>query len=282
MSGEPDRLLGLAHLTVLDVPPPELVTLAARIGYAFVGLRLHPLRPGATYYEIPRGTPAMREMRRRLDSEGIGVHDVEFVTLDAGFIPARLSAMLESARALGAARLTVCADDDDFGRLVANFAELCDLAASFNLGVDLEFMAWRRLNTLAAAIRVVTAAAKPNGCVLVDALHLARTGGSPSDLGGIPPRLIRSAQLCDAPAATPTSTEAILAEARAGRLAPGEGELPLCALLAVLPADLRLSLEVPTASGQPAEAHARHVFEATQRLIAACESIRSSPAAPEN
>ena len=28
----------LAHLTVLDLPPPEMVQVAARTGYTFVGL----------------------------------------------------------------------------------------------------------------------------------------------------------------------------------------------------------------------------------------------------
>ena len=47
--------LGLAHFTVLEVPPLDLVSLAARIGYASVGLRLHPAFPGAPYYTIPIG-----------------------------------------------------------------------------------------------------------------------------------------------------------------------------------------------------------------------------------
>ena len=62
--------LGLAHFTVLEVPPLELVSLAARIGYASVGLRLHPAFPGAPYYTIPTGSSAMREMKERMQGEG--------------------------------------------------------------------------------------------------------------------------------------------------------------------------------------------------------------------
>jgi hypothetical protein len=47
-------------------------------------------------------------------------------------------------------------------------------------------------------IGVVRAAARPNAGKLVDALHLARTGGVPADVLTAPAGLIRSAQLCDA------------------------------------------------------------------------------------
>jgi hypothetical protein len=36
------RLLGLEHLTLLGVAPPEFVTLAATAGFGAVGLRIAP------------------------------------------------------------------------------------------------------------------------------------------------------------------------------------------------------------------------------------------------
>jgi sugar phosphate isomerase/epimerase len=264
--------LGLAHFTVLEVAPLDLVSLAARIGYAAVGLRLHPAFPGAPYYTIPVGSSAMREIRERMHGQGISVYDIEFVIIDPDFVATRLTAMLESAGELGAKRLSVCGDDPDRGRLEANFAELCDLAASFGMGVDLECMAWRQVSSFLEAVRVVEAAGCPNGGALVDALHLSRTGGAPSDLRAVPPQRIRSAQLCDAPATRPGSTEAIIEEARSRRLPPGHGDLPLCELLAMLPDDVCLSVEVPMDNTAPAEARARHVFEATQTLFESCRA----------
>lgn len=266
--------LGLAHFTVLEVPPPELISLAARIGYAAVGLRLYPAFPGAPFYEIPPGSDAMREMRRRMDGEGVSVYDIEFVTLDEGLVPSALTPMLESAGELGAKRLSICGDDPDRSRLVARFAELCDLAAGFRMGVDLECMAWRRVASLPDAVSVVEAAGKANGGALVDALHLSRTGGTPADLRGVPTQRIRSAQLCDAPAGRPASTEAIIQEARSGRLPPGKGELPLCDLLAALPDDVTLSVEVPMESRAPAEDRAHAIFEATEELFRHCRSFQ--------
>ena len=61
--------LGLAHFTVLEVPPLELVSLAAGIGYTSIGLRLYPAFPGAPFYELPAGTARSQQMRSRLRDE---------------------------------------------------------------------------------------------------------------------------------------------------------------------------------------------------------------------
>lgn len=259
--------LGVAHFTAIELPPLDLVTLAARSGFAAVGLRLHPAFPGAPFYQLPAGSTASREMRRRLDGDGIAVYDIEFVVIDEGFVAATLAPILEAAAALGAKRLSVCGDDPDRSRLVDNFASLCDVAAQFGMGVDLECMAWRKVASLPDAVEVVKAAGRSNGGVLVDALHLSRTGGSPQDVRLVPADMIRSAQLCDAPLARPASSEAIIQEARGGRLPPGEGALPLVELLAALPADTMLSVEVPMDGAGPAALRLPRIYEATRRLL---------------
>jgi sugar phosphate isomerase/epimerase len=266
--------LGLAHFTVLEVPPLELVSLAAGIGYAAIGLRLYPAFPGAPFYELPAGTTHSQQVRSRLRDEGIQVHDIEFVTIDADFSAARLEGVLEAASALGARRISVCGDDPDRARLTANFASLCDLAAQYVLGVDLECMAWRQVASFADALEVVSAANRHNGGLLVDALHLSRSGGSPTDLRTAPARLIRSAQLCDAVAVRPTTQEALIKEARSGRLPPGQGALPLRELLAELPDGTALSVEVPLGGSADPKQHARDNFLAAQTLFAA---LRQSP-----
>ncbi|POR50375.1 sugar phosphate isomerase/epimerase family protein [Bosea psychrotolerans] len=259
--------LGIAHFTTIDAAPLDFVALAAKIGYATVGLRLHPAFPGAPFYEIRPGSALMASMRALLANTGLRVHDIEFVVIDGSFSPAGLAQVLESAAELGAKRLSVCGDDPEHGRLVANFAALCDLAAGFGLGVDLENMPWRHVASIQDAVRVVLEAERANGGVLVDALHLARGGGSPADLRDMPRQLIRSAQLCDAAAGRPASVEAIIQEARGGRLLPGQGVLPLQTLLAELPADAVLSVEVPN-HGAPAQEHAQAVFDAAMTVMA--------------
>ena len=268
MDLSPTPSLGLAHFTVLEVPPLELVSLAARIGYAAIGLRLHPAFPGSPFYELPASTAASRQMQGRLKDEGIRVHDIEFFTIGEDFSARALTGVLDAANALGAQRLSVCGDDPDRARLIASFAELCDLAAEFGMGVDLECMAWRKVASFPDALDVVVAAGRGNGGLLVDALHLSRTGGSPLDLRKAPVALIRSTQLCDAVAERPTTQEAIIKEARSGRLPPGRGALPLRELLIELPAGTTLSVEVPMRGSANPEQHASENFHATQNLIA--------------
>jgi len=266
--------LGIAHFTTIEVPPLDFVAMAARIGFSAVGLRLHPAFPGAPFYEIPPGSAEMLSMRTLLSQTGLRVHDIEFVVIDANFEPAALEPILESAAELGAARLSVCGDDPEHGRLVDHFAALCDLAAGFGMGVDIENMPWRQVATVQQAANVVKEAERANGGVLVDALHLSRGGGSAADLQAMPAYFIKSAQLCDAGSPRPVSFEAIIQEARSGRRLPGHGALPLQQLLAELPVDVALSVEVPN-QGAPAEEHAKAVFEAAMAVIAVRDLART-------
>jgi sugar phosphate isomerase/epimerase len=261
--------LGLAHFSVIQVPPLELVGLAARCGYSSIGLRLHPAFPGAPYYEVRAGSTTSKEMHKRLSDAGIRVYDIEFITIDADFVPATLTRILDDASALGARRLSVCGDDADRGRLVANFATLCALADRFGMGVDLECMAWRRVASIDDALEVVHGAAQPNGGLLIDALHLSRTGGTPRDLRRVPASFIRSAQICDAGASMPATHDAIIQEARSGRLPPGQGTLPLRELLAELPSGTELSVEVPMKASDNAFEHALANIQAAEALVGA-------------
>ena len=269
--------LGIAHFTVIDVPPVELARLAAKIGYGAIGLRLYPAFPGAPFYELPPGSESSRDMQACLRGEGISVYDIEFVVIGPDFSAASLTGTLESASALGARRLSVCGDDSDWSRLVENFSALCDLAAQFAISVDLECMPWRSVSSVPVALRLVETAGRRNSGVLIDALHLSRSGGSPETVKVVPPDLIQSAQLCDARAARPQTNDEIVLEARSQRLLPGEGALPLQELIGVLPDHTVLSVEVPNA-GQNAEDHARRVYDAAQRTLALHASQRPAQA----
>lgn len=260
--------LGIAHFTTIDVEPLAFVQMAARIGYARVGLRLHPAFPGAPYYEIPVTSESMRSMRACLADNNISVYDIEFAVIDPNFQTATLAPILESAATLGAQRLSVCGDDADVARLVDNFGRLCDLAAEHGMGVDLEVMPWRTVGTLASATNIIQASGRSNAAILVDALHLSRSGGDPADLRLLPAAKIMSAQLCDAVAVRPKTNEALMTEARSERLLPGTGALPLQRLISELPDHTKLSVEVPTIGLAP-EQHARSVYVAAIDLLTA-------------
>ncbi|ENB9664773.1 sugar phosphate isomerase/epimerase [Pseudomonas putida] len=257
--------LGVAHLTALELAPARLVREARRAGFSAVGLRLHPVMPGAQAYPVAPGSQALRELRAVMAGEGVRVTDIEFVALTAQAQVADYQPLLAAGAELGALSLTVSGDDDDVARLTGNFAALCELARGHGLRVDLEFMRWRPVATLQQACTVVTGAGQDNGGVLVDALHLFRSGGQVADLAGVDPRLLRAVQLCDAPLLAPVE-ELIIAEAREGRMLPGQGQLPLAALVAALPTQLCVSVEVPSA-GVPAEQRLQAAARVTQAWL---------------
>jgi len=258
--------LGIAHFSCIDVPPLEFVRLSGEIGYAAVGLRLHPAFQGAPFYTLRSGSAEMRSVKVALQQAGIAVYDIEFVVIDEAFSASELLPVLESAGELGARRLSVCGDDPDRSRFAANLTALAELAAEFGMAVDLEIMPWRRIGTQAAAADAVEATRRTNIGVLIDALHLSRSGAVPADLRSVSKELVRSVQLCDAVAERPADNAALVAEARGGRLLPGQGALPLQDLLRVVPSDATLSVEVPN-TGLPAEKHAKALFDATIALL---------------
>lgn len=259
--------LGLAHFSAIDVPPVDFARLGAKAGFSSIGLRLHPAFPGAPFYELPLGSEAAREMKRCLEGEGVAVYDIEFVVISPDFEPAGLAPVLEAAADLGARRLSVCGDDPDRSRLVARFAALCDLAAGFGLGVDLENMGWRTVATFADALSVLRQADRGNAGALVDALHFFRNGGRADEIGACPATRIRSVQLCDVRGPAPADPDAMVREARSGRVAPGHGDLPLAEFVNAVPDGAVFSVEVPLGSGADPRSHVRTLFEAGWRIL---------------
>ena len=242
-----DIPLSLAHLSELDVPPLALVELAARAGFASIGLRTSSASPGGVEY--PLQTEAEQaEMRRRLAANGVKVLEVEMVPLSGATRVADYRPMLEAGAAIGASRLTVGGDSADFSLVGEKLAEMAELALPYGIAVDLEFMPFRPVQSLAHAVDVVTRANHPNAHILVDALHVFRSGTPPQEFAVLDPALLGPLQLCDAPATPPAD---LIAEARTRRLLPGAGELALPALLDALPRDIALGVEVPLAGQRP-------------------------------
>ncbi|MFT4115234.1 MAG: sugar phosphate isomerase/epimerase [Bradyrhizobium sp.] len=235
----------LAQLTVLELNPPETVTAGAEAGFDAVGLRLHPVRPDDTVYPMNGDTPMMRETLARMGDTGITILDLEVMRLVREKDPKDFLPFFETGQRLGASRVLTLIDERDDGLSTELLARAADLAAPFGLTLGLEFMPWIGVNNLAQATKIAKAAGRKNVGLLVDSLHLSRSGGSPKDLASVPADLISFAQICDAPAAIPPNLDAIADEAKFERLMPGEGGLPLREFLAGLPSGIPISVEAP-------------------------------------
>jgi len=71
----------LAHLTVLGLPPPEMVRVAARTGYHYVGLRMIAVTDTTPGYPLMQEPAMMRDTKAALAETGVRVLDIEFVKI---------------------------------------------------------------------------------------------------------------------------------------------------------------------------------------------------------
>lgn len=263
-------MFSLAHLTVLALPPPEVIRVAARTGYQTVGLRLLATVPGSVAYPLMDDPAALRATRAAAADTGVGVHDIELVRLTPETDVAALEPFVAAGAALGA-RCVMCAPyDPDHARLADNLARMADLCAPYAMRPVLEFFPWTDVPDLTAAARVVAAAGRAAAGILVDTLHFSRSGSTLAQLRAVDPARLPFVHVADAPVRASYTTEELLHAARAERLPPGEGEIDIKAILACMPDNIPVALEVPmtelTGRIGP-EAVARRVREAAGRLL---------------
>lgn len=238
------RRLGLAPLSLIDVDPPTLIDLAADAGFDFVGIRVRAVTSAETPFDLSLGSPLLAATVERLADRGVPCLDTEFILLDGRIGPAEWLPALESAASLGAATMTVAINDPQEGRILDGLRLLVADASRFGVECTIEPISYNAVCSLPAA----QALAEQVGCgVLIDTLHVARGAATAAEITEVA-ALVPMIQLCDGPAARPADRDALVHESRAERMAPGTGGFPLELYLASLPADLPVSVEVPSAS----------------------------------
>ena len=258
-------ILSLAYLTVDGADPLKHINAASVAGYQAAGLRILPPRHLKDAPAVVGNAPLIRAIKQACVHSGVSLLDAEVASLTATTTQEELSAMVDVAAELGFEFIQTVSEDADEQRASDNLRMLADLAGDAGLGVALEFMRFRQLATLHQAVHLIDLTGRGNVGLVVDALHLARSGGTAADLALIPTHLIALAQLCDAPATAPSLDE-LPAEARQGRLFPGMGGLPLTDFLDALPNGVPLSIEVPNAAYEHwnYQERARRAIAATQ------------------
>jgi sugar phosphate isomerase/epimerase len=268
----------LAALTALELAPPGLVDVAAACGYDQIGLRLLPAVPGSVAYPLMDDPAQLKETVARLNATGVTVADLEVVAFRPETEISGFSRFFETGARLGAKHMLVAAYDPDLTRFVDRFAKFCEASAPYGLTADLEFMPWTFVPDLKTAMSIVEQVGQANAGILLDALHFDRSASSIGDIARIPTGKLHYWQLCDGPAERPGTTEGLIHAARSERMFPGEGGIDLVSLARAMPADIAISVEVPTtelARTMDAEARARRALDAARKVIV---SARSAPA----
>jgi sugar phosphate isomerase/epimerase len=259
--------LSLHQLTALDASPLELVAIAGELEVEFVCLFTHvPDAAAGRYPFVDRAN--VDSLRAALDEYGVRLGNVEVFPLDRSGPRDEFEPALAIGAQLGATRATahvhnIASDQEASDRFAAFAAQ----AASHGLIAGLEFNNFSAVTDLGEAARIVRAAGV--GSVVLDTLHLVRSGGTASDVARAA-ELIDYAQLSDGPAFMPGKER--WREAVAERLTPGEGDFPLAALIAPLAYGTLFEVEVPQSAarkaGVPALDRCLRAVAASRALLA--------------
>ncbi len=241
------RDLGIEFLSVLGLPPVEFVTLAADLGCRHIstGLESSPFAPlGHPPFSLREDTALRRELVAVMRDRGVSVSLGEGMNIRPGADIRDRLADLEIMAELGVRRVNTVSLDPELARTIEQFVVLAEAAASFGMETTVEPSPGLTIGDLPAALHAIRQVGRPDFRLLVDTMHIVRSGATPDDLRALDPALIGYIQLSDAPLA-PANGSDYMTEAMFERKEPGTGELPLLALLAALPRDRILSLEVP-------------------------------------
>lgn len=289
MSADVDAMerLALEPLSVMGLPPVEYARLAGELGFRRLTIPLAPLPNNVGNYpewSLRHDTGLQRRLKSALREAGLAVSLVDCILIFENTSSEALTADVELAAQLGASRVNAMSLDSDRGRTVERMVEVAELAAAAGMETTIEFCPPTPTPDLASAVDLVRRVGRQDFKLLVDAMHLFRSGGSVADLAALEPGMLGYVHLCDvslAPA-TPDYNEETCFE----RLSPGEGELPLLEMLTVLPEELTIGLEVPSrtlalAGVGPRERLAQCLNAAWLLLDAAERSRRSHAAAVE-
>jgi len=238
------RILSLAHLTAIDLPPDDLIEAAAAAGFDAVGLRLLRVTNDSPGYPLTEGTELMRRTQAALSNTGLVISDIEFIKITREIDISTLLPMLDAGASLGAKHVITAPYDDDLTRLADTLGLLSEASQERGIKTVLEFFPWTPVPDLSSCWGVVQSAGNDVG-VLVDALHFDRSGSSHELLASIPKDRLPFAHICDATVLAEYTDEQLIHTARDHRLIPGAGEIDLVSFLTALPKETPLGIEVP-------------------------------------
>jgi sugar phosphate isomerase/epimerase len=270
MTSPGDRL-GIGLLNGFGLPPLAFIDLAAELGcrYISVAVEAQELLPlGYPPYSL-KDSALRRDLLAAMSGRGVTI------SLGDGFLvlpEADMAAFcpdLDVLAEVGVPRINVVSLDPDLGRTFGQFATLTELAAQRGIETVVEPVPGLTVGDLPTALAAADYVGRPEFGLLIDTMHLVRSGGSATDVAAIDPTRIGYAQLNDT--TLRPRIDNYMEEAMFERMVPGEGELPLRELLSALPADVVIEIEVPRRSlalaGVSPIDRTRPCVEAARRLL---------------
>jgi sugar phosphate isomerase/epimerase len=265
--------IGIENISVFGLPPLEFVALAADLGCQHISTGLVSFPFGIHDYPpfSLREDPVLRrEMIAAMRDRGVSISLGEGCTIREGGDASSYAADLDLFVELGTERINTVSMDPDFNRTCDQFGVLAEMAAERDLRITTELSPSLTIGDLPTALAALRQIGRPEFRLLIDTMHIVRSGSTAADLAALDPELIDYVQICDAP--RQPRFDSYHEEAMFERMVPGEGELGLPELLKALPEDRVYAIEAPLrslglAGVSPHERLGRCV-EATRRLLA--------------
>lgn len=184
--------ISLASGVVPEFGPVETIRAAATAGFDAVGLWIEP----------ENWTPAMtRDSRAALADHGLELLDVEVIWIKPDSDLAMHRRSIDIGAELGARHVLCVSSDPDMGATAAKLSALCEHAEASTMRVALEFGIFTEVRTIGMAVAVLDAVGHPLRALLVDPIHVDRSGGTAAEIAAVPRALLPYAQFCDASAA---------------------------------------------------------------------------------
>ena len=241
--------LGIGYLSVFGIAPVELVDLAADLACQYVSIfqQTLPLTPlGDLPFSLRDDAALRKDMLAVMNQRGVTISLGDGFVVLPGADVRTFASDLDAMAGLGVPRINTASFDRDRGRTFDQFAVLAELAAQRGIQTVVEPVPGLTVGDLPTALAAVRHVGRADFGVLIDAMHLVRSGSSAADLAAIDPDHVGYAQLNDT--TLQPRTESYMEEATYERMVPGEGELPLHDILSALPPDIVIELEVPRRS----------------------------------
>lgn len=242
-------MIAMGYLTLGHLDPFEMVRVAGTGGFRASGIRLTGHRPGDAWPFDPADRGHIDRMLAVMRDANVQLVNACTYRFTADTDPADYAPVLEACKALGIGTLICNSFDAEEAATVANLIAVADMAAPLGIRLAVEFIPVSAIRDLGQALRMVQATGRANVGLVIDALHLWRSGGTVADVATADPARLFAVQLCDGPLDAPPDLKA---EMRGGRLLPGVGAFDLAGLLAAMPDAAEIEAEVPN-GGSSAE-----------------------------
>ena len=261
--------LTLGYLTLgAQTSPRDAIYAAAEVGFRAVGPRVSGRYPNDGWPSLDSDPSALVDLKQCAAGSNLIISSVTGYFMSPRAQLDHLLANVTAAVALGAPKIIQGCFDPDRERVVSMLRDYASVSQQAGVKIAIEFMPMSEIKTIQDGLDVIEASGAQNVGLLIDTLHLARSGANASDIVRLDPSRVFLTQLCDASRQLGTE-RTLFDEAMSGRMYIGDGKLDLADVVRALPPEAELELETPVVADASLSTveRARLAAEAAKRFF---------------